>query len=379
MPDVFTETTNRGCLSRIFGSLAGLLIGPILVVVAVGLLWWNEGRAVEAVVGLNAAAAEVVEAQDSAVSPANDGKLIHVIGAASAGAPIQDSDDGFGFAGEVAVAREAQMYQWQQKEQSSSHDNVGGSQTTTTTYTYEKGWSDNAIDSAEFKHPEDHGNPGMPFRSTRFIASDAKLGAYTLDADTLAGVDFSQAPTLSAPEGWTRGGDYFYKGDAGAPKIGDMRVRYTGLRAGATLSVLAAQSHGGFAPFVAANGYRVHLAAAGNQPAALMIANERKAEATLTWILRAAGTFLMFLGFMLFLGPLSTFASVIPLLGGIVRGATAAFSIVIALPLSLVVIAFAWLAYRPLIGGGLLVMAAGAGYGLWRWHKGRTPHVAAKA
>jgi len=93
----------------------------------------------------------------------------------------------------------------------------------------------------------------------------------------------------------------------------------------------------------------------------------------LTWILRAVGTLVMILGFALFLAPLSTMASVIPLLGGIVRGAVGLIALAIALPLSILVIAFAWLAYRPILGIGLIVWALAVGYGLWRWRKSRAP------
>jgi hypothetical protein len=366
-------------LSRLGGSFAGLLIGPLLVIVAIGLLWWNEGRAVQAIVGLGDATRAMIEAPADPVSPANEGKLVHVVGPATAQAKIADPDVGPTFVGQVAVARTVEMYQWRQKEESHSQNNTGGSQTTTTTDTYSKDWSADAIDSSAFKHPEGHTNPPMNFKSARWAASDAKLGGFTLDTTTLGLVDPSTALTPDAPAGWTRAGDAYIKGDAAAPKIGDMRVSYRGLASGETLSVLAAQSSGGFAPFVTPNGYRIDLVADGSEPAATMIANKKQAEATLTWILRGAGTVLMFVGFMLFLGPLSTLASVLPFLGGIVRGAAAAISLVITLPLTLVVIALAWLGHRPLIGGGLLLVAAGLFYGLWRWHKGRTPAPQAKA
>jgi Transmembrane protein 43 len=379
MPDSYTETTQRGFFSRLGGSFAGLLIGPILVIVAIGLLWWNEGRAVQAIVGLGDAASAVVEVQPGAVSPANDGKLVHVVGPATARAKIADADTGISFDGQVAVARTAEMYQWKQKEDSHTQTSVGGGQTTTTTYTYEKAWSDMPVDSSGFKHPEGHANPQMPFKSTRLTASDAKLGGYTLDAATLGLADLQQTLNPDAPAGWKRDGDHLYKGDPAAPNVGDMRIAYQGLASGATLSVLAAQSSGGFAPFVTPNGYSIDLVTVGSAPAATMIANKKKSEATLTWILRGVGALAMFIGFMLFLGPLSTLASVLPFLGGIVRGASAAIAFVIAVPLTLVVIALAWFGHRPLIGGGLLLLAAAAFYGLWRWHKGRTPAHDAKA
>jgi gamma-tubulin complex component 4 len=111
----------------------------------------------------------------------------------------------------------------------------------------------------------------------------------------------------------------------------------------------------------------------GNRPTAVMIANKRHSESILTWILRGVGTAAMVIGFAMFLGPISTIASVVPFLGGLVRGAAFFVSIVIGVPLSLVVIALAWIGHRPLIGSGILVLAAALFYGLWRLHASRSP------
>jgi hypothetical protein len=371
MADRFTETSTQGFGSRIANSLVGLVVGPLLVIGAIVLLWWNEGRAVHAITGLKDAASQVVEAEASGPSPVNDGKLVHVVGTATAQAPIQDADVGIGFADQVGVARTAEMYQWKETKTERTQDNVGGSSTTTTTYDYTREWSEDALDSAAFKYPDGHQNPAMPFRSKRFAASDAKLGGWTLGADVLDRIDYTQALTPDAPSGWTLSDENYYRGDPGAPKVGDMRVRYVGLPSGATISVLAKQSGNGFAAFTTKNGYQVELAAVGDHSAAALIENQRKAEALLTWVLRGVGMLLMFVGIAVFLAPLSTIASVIPLFGRIVGGAAALVALVIAIPLSILVIAFAWLTYRPLIGGSLMLLALAVGYALWRWRKTR--------
>ena len=164
-----------------------------------------------------------------------------------------------------------------------------------------------------------------------------------------------------------------------SPKVGDVRVRYVGLPSGSTISVLARQSGNGFGVFTTKNGYQLELAEVGDHSATELIEGKRKAEATLTSILRAVGTVLMVLGFAMFLAPLSTLAAVIPLLGGIVRGAVGIVAFAIGVPLSILVIAFAWLAYRPILGVGLILLALAVGYGLWRWHKSRAPLAAPTA
>ncbi len=378
MTDRFVETSNQGFFSRLGGAFVGLLFGPLFVIGAIVLLSWNEGRAVEAATGLTQAAGSVVEAAANSVLPANEGRLVHVIGTAGAQSPIRDGDLNLDFGGQLAVKRTVEMYQWREKKESSSQNNLGGGQTTTTTTTYEKAWSDVAIDSSTFAHAQGHTNPPMPLGSRSFAASDARLGGFVLDADTLGLIDPGAPLDPQAPGGWKNDTGGLYKGDNPAqPAIGDVRVHYAGLASGSTLSVLAQQSHGGFAAFTAPNGYQIRLAAAGNVPAAQMIAQARKAAAMWTWILRGVGALVMFIGFMLFFGPLAILASILPFLGALVRGASAAFAFVLTLPITLVTIAVAWIAFRPLIGGGLIVVALGVFYALWRWHHARTPMAGA--
>ena len=47
MSDSFTTRTHQSWFSRIGNSFAGVLIGLALIVGMVGLLFWNEGRAVK--------------------------------------------------------------------------------------------------------------------------------------------------------------------------------------------------------------------------------------------------------------------------------------------------------------------------------------------
>jgi hypothetical protein len=381
MPNTYTTTSTQGFFSRIMSSFVGILLGPVLVIGAIVLLSWNEGRAVQAIRGLGEAAGAVIESPADTVAPGNEGKLVHVVGAAQAAGPIADSDLSLSFDNQVAVDRTVEMYVWKEKKEEKTQDNTGGSQTTTTTYTYSQAWSDTPVDSSSFAHPEGHENPQMPFTSHKFAASDAKLGGFTLDETTLGMIEATNPLKPDAPDGWTQNGANLYKGaNPATPAVGDVRVHYTSLPSGTTVSVLAAQSHDGFAPYTTSNGYQIHLARDGNATATQMIKDQQSAEAMMTWILRAVGFVVVFAGFAMFFGPIATLAAVLPFLGSIVRGATSFFAFVLAVPVTLITIAVAWLAFRPLIGGGLLVLAAGFGYLLWRWHHNRSAaHVAAVA
>jgi hypothetical protein len=121
---------------------------------------------VQAIVGLKDAASQVVEAEASGPSPANDNRLIHVVVAATARSPIQDADVGIAFADQVGVARTAEVYQWKEDKKQETQDNLGGVQTTTTTYDYTREWSDDVINSSEFKHPENIRIPRCRFATS---------------------------------------------------------------------------------------------------------------------------------------------------------------------------------------------------------------------
>src|ERR1700744_4968592 len=78
--DTFTETSTEGYGSRLGGSLVAALIGLILVPVAVVLLYWNEGRAVDPIRALNRGGASIVEVDAGSVDPGSNGKLVHLTG-----------------------------------------------------------------------------------------------------------------------------------------------------------------------------------------------------------------------------------------------------------------------------------------------------------
>ena len=72
--DGFTEVTTQSWWDRIMGGFVAALIGLILVPVAVFVLYWNEGRAVEAIRALGRGAAAVVEVSATTLDPAAEGR-----------------------------------------------------------------------------------------------------------------------------------------------------------------------------------------------------------------------------------------------------------------------------------------------------------------
>ncbi len=185
MSDQFTEVTTQGWLQRLGGSLVAALIGLILVPASIALLYWNEGRAVDAICALGRGAAAIVEVNLTEVDPQTNGKLVHLSGMMQPTTPARDPNFGVTGDGLLRLSRTVEMYQWKETTSSQSQQSVGGSKTTETTYTYQRAWSDQPIASGQFKVRDGHQNPPMQVRSATFNAGEPKLGAYRVDPSLL--------------------------------------------------------------------------------------------------------------------------------------------------------------------------------------------------
>ena len=375
--DSVTEVTTTGWLQRIGQSIVGALIGLILVLGSVVLLWWNEGRAVEAIRALDRGARQVVEAQANAVDPAKDGKLVHLTGPMEAKKPARDPAFGVGADNLLRLKRTVEMYQWAEHKESHSRKNLGGSETTETTYSYRKEWSEQPHDSSRFHEPGGHGNPSMPVRSATIDAQDARLGAYQVDRAVLDAIsafaEFDPGQPGNMPAGYHKTGDTLYRGDdPNSPAIGDIRVHYQAVAA-QTMSVVAAQAGATLAPWHDPNGYKIGLAEPGVVPAKIMFKEKAHEESVFTWILRAVGFVLMLIGFWLMGSPLSVVLGVIPLFETIAEAGAFLMALIVSVPLTLIVIAAAWIAHRPVIGIGLIAVGVVLAFLLRKLHRPRPP------
>jgi len=373
MSDQFSQVTTQGWGQRLGGSLVAALFGLLLVPASIILLYWNEGRAVNAATALRSGAAAVMEVGPGAVDPHADGKLVHVTGMMQAATAARDPVFGVTGSGTLRLSRSVEMYQW--KEQSSSHSeqSVGGSKTTETTYTYQHVWSAQPIASAQFKVPGGHENPSMPLQSATFDGGGITLGAYQIDPPVLAKLeDFSSlAPTTPPPADYRLAGDAFYHGqDANQPAIGDVRVTFSAIPV-QTVSVAAAQSGNVLTAYRDASGYTIALAEPGVVPAAALFQDAQRAAGRLTWILRGVGFAMMLIGFICLTSPLTMLFAVLPFLETLVGTGAFLVALTLAVPLTLLTIGIAWFAHRPLVGGGILVAAVASLILLRRLHPRR--------
>jgi hypothetical protein len=379
MSDQYTEVTTQGWLQRLGGSFIAALIGLLLVPLSIVVLYWNEGRAVDASRALSRGASEIVEVNATAVDPQANGKLVHLTGTMQPTTPARDPVFGVTGDGVLRLSRSVEMYQWKETSSSQSQQSVGGSKTTETTYTYQRVWSAQPIVSAQFKVRDGHQNPPMQVQSATFNAGQVKLGAYGVDPPLLNKLaTFTPLQVQSAPpSGYQASGDGFYQGqNPGQPAIGDVRVTFAAIPA-QTISVAAAQSNGMLAGYRDANGYTIALAEPGVVTAAALFHDEQQSENQLTWILRGAGFVAMLIGFVCMTRPLTMVFAFLPFLESLVGTGAFLVALTLAVPITLVTIAVAWIVHRPLIGVLLLVGALAALYLLRRLHPRRSAPVAA--
>ena len=200
MPDTFTEKASQSWFSRIGGSFAGAIVGIVLMLVAFPLLWWNEGRAVRTAQGLREGAGAVVSVAADGIDASREGALVHVSGLATTTETLTDEEFGMA-APALTLVRSVEMFQWREEKKSEKRKKLGGSAETTTTYTYRTGWSRTAIDSAEFRQPDGHRNPGpLPWESKAIVAEQVTLGAFALPRDLVATIA-ARDPLRIAPSG----------------------------------------------------------------------------------------------------------------------------------------------------------------------------------
>lgn len=374
MPDSFVETTSTSWLSRIVGSITGVLFGIVFVIGAIILLFWNEGRAVQTARSLSEGGKVVVDAASSPVDPGNEGKLIHLSGDAKAGAPIADRTFSVSAAA-LHLVRTAEMYQWEEDKHQETHKSIGGSEETVTTYTYKKVWSDRAIDSQTFRHPDGHSNPQKQYGRLDLTATDATLGAFKLSGAVLNLLPASAAlqldPQAADPikpriaNAQIVDGKIYISASPDSPQIGDYKISYTYAPVGA-VSVIGRQSGSGIAAYQTRAGDRLLLAVPGDRPAAEMFKQAERDNMILTWVLRLVGVVAMWLGVYLVLRPLVVVADVVPLIGSVIGAGAGVMALACTMVVAGFVIALAWFYYRPLVGVAVLAVGLVAGIGLHR-------------
>ena len=147
----------------------------------------------------------------------------------------------------------------------------------------------------------------------------------------------------------------------GAPEVGDVRVTFEKV-VPAKVTVMAVVDGDTFKPFKAKNGKRFQTLVMGKKSGDEIIEAEKEANNMWTWALRILGIMIVIGGLKGIFGFIETILKVVPFIAGIFGWGVGLVCTVIGVAWSLIVIAIAWLFYRPLLGISLLVLA---GFLVW--------------
>ncbi len=367
-----------GCLAQLKEALAGLIFAPLLIIAAIGLLFWNEGRAVKRAQDLEQGQNKVVSLDKPTVKSDNDGGLVHTTGDLEVDGPVEDPTFGIS-AKAVHLKRTVEMYQWHEDKDTKKVKRNGETKKKTT-YSYEKSWDSDLVNSSSFKKSSGHQNPKeMPYDSNVFRPDEVRLGEFMVADELLEELntekplplekkDLEGIPEAHRDTAQVRQNRIYIHGAPRSPKVGDVRVNFTWIEP-ETVSVVGGQTDSTLSSYTSKKlNYDIGMIEPGTKSADKMFAEAQAENTQLTWLLRGAGWLMAVIGFSLFFKPLSVIAGSIPMVGGVAEDVVETGALLVSgllgSALSLVVIAVGWLAYRPLLGIGLLIIVGGCLAGL---------------
>ena len=376
----FQEVTTTSYGKRVGNSFMGIGGGLVLFIAATALLWWNEGRAVKTTKMLNEAQGAYVEMENpSKIDPALDGELVHATAVATTQDSLVDARFGFG-ATAIALNRDVEYYQWVEHEESQSDDKLGGKEVTTTTYTYTKEWVSSPVQSSQFKDPE-YQNKNMVLtvvESEHQWAKNVTFGAYKLNESLTHSISSTEPVELAIDESILKdlndGISRIQKKDSlsyvhqfanvlyvgrvpSSPEVGDVRVTWTKV-VPAKVSIISQVDGDTFKPYTAKNGKTFQTLVMGKKDASEIFESEHSSNKVLLWVLRILGVILVIAGLKGIFGFLETLLKVVPFLANILGWGVSVVCWVAGIVWSLIIIALAWIFYRPVLGISLLAVAA---------------------
>ena len=356
-----SDTEEQSWGKRLINSIMGVGFGFVIIALASGFLFDNEGSYINQKMGLEEAQGITVAINDvEVVRPELDGKLLHATAEASTRDVLSDALFCISYQG-MQLERKLEFYQWEEDDDTRKNNNGRAR----TTYNYRRVWVDSPINSGRFHERKGHENTvlisGMDPMTE--YARKVRFGGYSLSSSQvrMMGNERSYSlsgykpPVLQQPSRVE--GDYLMisKQTTTSPQIGDMRVSWNVIEPKQIVSVVAQQRGASFSPYVSKSGAKVSLLEMGRLSAEEMYAAAHSSNVFYTWVIRIIGTFALMIAFCLILSPLSYFASFVPFLGQIVGFVTFVLGCLLGFTLSVLIIAVSWFFFRPMVAIAMIL------------------------
>jgi hypothetical protein len=323
------------------------------------------------------------------VDPSLNGKLVHACAFANTTDVLTDGLFGISETA-IAINRSVEYYQYEERSSSQTKDKIGGGQETVTTYTYEKRWTMMPVASENFQDPE--------YKASNYVLTDVEaksehaqnvsFGGYKLPPFIISSISGSipaevklteeeigqwenvisqsmKAKGLNPPADkqmvHVAGNVVYFGSSTASPQIGDVRVTLTKILP-ADISLIAKVIGSTFEQYYAKNGKTFSRVSMGTVSSETMFAEAQSENSIMTWILRFVGIFLVIGGLKSMFSILPTLLKVLPFLGNIAGVGVGLVCSLVGGAWSFIIIAIAWLFYRPLIGIALLAVSIA---GIW--------------
>ena len=382
-----TVTTSYG--TQVKQSFKKIATGFTLFLSATAMLWWNEGNSVKTADMLEEAQGVCVEMENPNKKDASlEGQL--VCGTAMTATTDLLTDKDFGFSvNAISMKRSVEYYQWDEKRTEETKQKLDGSEKKVVTYDYNLKWSSSPIGSKHFKEHSTHVNVVLAeFEDDEQWAEHVSFGAYNLNNSLIHSINayeplrpdmsddmlrvLDKTIQASYERHYTKkeglnSNDYnfvhvsdgqLYLGlDPNDSKVGDVRINFEKVAPASEVTVVAVVDGDGFKPFKAKNGYTLEKLVMGRKDMNQFFENEQETNTFNTWAYRILGIVMVIGALKLIFGFVVTLTRIVPFLSTIVGWGVGVICTVLGVVWSLLVIAVAWLFYRPIVGIALLAIA----------------------
>ena len=407
----YTTRHRNDVCAPLKNALAGSLFGLLLFAASFPTLWYNEQRAVTEHQTLLDGLKMVAAAAATGSAPKSEGPIC--LSGPVTGERLDDGAFGVSLDNALTLQRHTAMLQYVEHTRTRTEG-----RDTVTTYSYTPEWREGAVDSSQFSDPAYRGknsrgaSKAVALTSRSTTARSVRVGQWALSApaidsliqQTLRPVDAQEVVPSSRRLLGSGGAEYprrgassdvgvvrgsndgdggvatyqtgvgamsllhgaLYRGsNALAPVVGDERVTFSAALAPEMATVVGRIVPGSktLHPMVVpSTGKSLFLIEPGDVSVEIMFEHAHDAASLTTWVLRGLGYAACVLGLALLFNVAPAVAGMLPFVGGFLGGlvgvATFLMALLIGTALTLVTIAMAWLASRPLTALLLLGCAA---------------------
>ncbi|MBQ2380603.1 MAG: TMEM43 family protein [Akkermansia sp.] len=378
------DEAKDGCAIKAGKGCLGFFLGPSIMVMAIYLLFTNEGSYLDMAQALDELQPQVQRIESTTTpNPELEGKPVHLSGTATTDDVLVDEAYGVQ-APAIMLRRNVQYLQWvEKKKQRQGGDKKGTFQSeheyrksrdNEWVYSYHLAWVNEPVNSGVFYNTDYRNANYTHYKADNLVqqAQNVQVGNYKLTDAQISRIssDGVRVKAQQVPEALKKHavlhGEYLFIGRAPEgssyyplnpqePSVGDVRISWKKTSPKRPVSLVAVQTGNSFAPYTASNGATVDLLYTDTKNEAQCFDEARATNTMTLWMVRMGGWLMLWGAFACMLRPL---AKMVPLCGKLAEAGAVAISLILGTILALLVITVSWFFCRPVLAVCMLVVVA---------------------